>query len=39
MGHEHIIDEEWGQLYQGDSREVLRILPAGSVDSVVTDPP
>lgn len=27
------------QLYKGDNREVLRTLPADSIDSLVTDPP
>jgi DNA modification methylase len=28
-----------GRLYHGDCLEILRIMPADSIDSVVTDPP
>jgi hypothetical protein len=36
---EPIYADELATLYQGDVLEVLRGLPAGSVDAVVTDPP
>lgn len=32
-------DDEWVTLHHGDCIEVMRTLPADSVDSVVTDPP
>jgi DNA modification methylase len=28
-----------GQIYCGDSKEVLKMLPANSVDAIITDPP
>lgn len=38
MGLAKMIKEQ-GRVYPGDCREILKIFPSNSVDSVVTDPP